>query len=87
MIDNIDPLSIKEGETALLKCIIQAHPWVYRILWYKDGEEMVSTSQVLMDENQLILKDVTKNMSGQYVCSAANVEGDGFSKYEILFAK
>ena len=30
--------------------------------------------------DQVILKNVTRHMTGQYVCSAANVEGDGFSR-------
>ena len=30
--------------------------------------------------HQVILKNVSRHLSGQYVCSAANTEGDGFSR-------
>ena len=33
-----------------------------------------------IDEQKLVLKNVTKAVSGQYVCSASNAEGDGFSQ-------
>ena len=46
-----------------------------------DGEELrPSDGQVHIDEQKLVLKNVSKSMSGQYVCSASNAEGDGFSK-------
>ena len=46
-----------------------------------DGEELrPSEGQVHIDEQKLVLKNVGKSMSGQYVCSASNAEGDGFSK-------
>eukprot|EP00095_Tigriopus_kingsejongensis_P007812 snap_masked-scaffold204_size260821-processed-gene-1.10 protein:Tk07812 transcript:snap_masked-scaffold204_size260821-processed-gene-1.10-mRNA-1 annotation:"neural cell adhesion molecule 2-like" len=78
--DIVDPANIREGDTLELKCNIQAHPWVWRILWYKDGEELVGSNRVLIDEQRLKLQNATKALSGQYVCSASNVEGDGFSK-------
>ena len=58
-------------------------------MWYRDGTELKptpkeesdsSSSVVLVDEQKLKLRNVTKSLSGQYVCSASNVEGDGFSK-------
>ena len=36
--------------------------------------------QVHIDEQKLVLRNVSKSMTGQYVCSASNAEGDGFSK-------
>ena len=76
---NIDPNYITEGDTITLKCLIQAHPWIWRIVWYRDGEKLVpSDNGVVIEEQRLTLKNATKKMSGQYVCSAANVEGDGF---------
>ena len=80
IINNVDPSNIREGGELVLRCRINAHPWVYRILWYRDGEELVSSENVLIDEQTLRLKHMSKQMSGQYVCSASNVEGDGFSK-------
>lgn len=79
--DNIDPSYIVEGDSITFKCLIQAHPWVWRIVWYRDGEKLVPSDGVIIDEHRLTLKNATKKMSGQYVCSAANVEGDGF-RYE-----
>jgi hypothetical protein len=40
----------------------------------------VPTSSVTIEEQRLVLRNVDKSHSGQYVCSASNVEGDGFSK-------
>jgi len=85
VIDNINPLDLREGDTVLLKCLIQAHPWVFKTLWYKNGEEMASSNHIIIDEQQLILRDISKNVSGQYVCSASNVQGEGFSKYKTIF--
>jgi hypothetical protein len=36
--NNVDPSNIREGDDLALKCTIQAHPWVWRILWYKVSE-------------------------------------------------
>ncbi len=38
---DVDPGNIREGDTIVMRCNIQAHPWVWRILWYVDGEELV----------------------------------------------
>ena len=76
--DSIDPSYIVEGDTITFKCLIQAHPWVWRIVWYRDGEKLVPSDGVVIEEHRLTLKNATKKMSGQYICSAANVEGDGF---------
>jgi hypothetical protein len=46
----------REGETVILKCLIQAHPWVYRIMWYRDGEEVVASDRIFIDEQQVALK-------------------------------
>lgn len=78
--NNIDPNYITEGDTITFKCLIQAHPWIWRIVWYRDGEKLVPSDGVVIEEQRLTLKNATKKMSGQYVCSAANSEGDGFSQ-------
>lgn len=88
IVNEIDPSHIREGENVVMKCSIQAHPWVWRILWYKDGEELVpSDERVVIDEQTLRLRNVSKSNSGQYVCSASNVEGDGFSKPLMIAIK
>jgi hypothetical protein len=48
----------REGETVILKCLIQAHPWVYRILWYRDGEEIVASDRTFIDEQQVLFPSV-----------------------------
>ena len=53
IVNDIDPSNIGEGSEVLMKCLIQAHPWVWRILWYKDGEELVPSDHVLIDEHTL----------------------------------
>ena len=41
---------------------------------------MTPSDRIVIDEQRLVLKNVGKRVSGQYVCSGSNVEGDGFSK-------
>ena len=60
IINDIDPSNIREGDEVVLRCNIQAHPWVWRILWYKDGEELVPSNRVSIDEQRLKLSNVTK---------------------------
>ena len=31
--EEVDPGNIREGDTVTMRCHIQAHPWVWRILW------------------------------------------------------
>ena len=52
---NKNPYPNREGETVILKCLIQAHPWVYRIMWYRDGEEIVASDRIFIDERQVSL--------------------------------
>ena len=54
--NGIDPTNIGEGTEVVMKCLIQAHPWIWRILWYKDGEELVPSDSVMIDEHTLRYK-------------------------------
>ena len=60
IINNVDPTNIREGGELVLRCRINAHPWVYRILWYRDGEELVTSENVQIDEQTLRLKNMNK---------------------------
>ena len=42
---DLDPGNIREGDTVTMRCHIQAHPWVWRILWY--AKPIESFCQVL----------------------------------------
>ncbi len=77
----VDPAHIQEGDSLNLRCNVRAHPWVWRVLWYRDGEELGPSEVTITDDEQTLrLTNVSKTQSGQYVCSASNVEGDGFSQ-------
>ena len=53
----LDPANIREGDSVTMRCHIQARPWVWRILWYVDGEELVASdgkvSRRSKDERQM----------------------------------
>ena len=50
--DQIDPTHITEGDSITFKCIIQAHPWIWRIEWLKDGESLQPTDGVIIEDNR-----------------------------------
>ncbi|XP_040568747.1 roundabout homolog 1 [Lepeophtheirus salmonis] len=73
---------VLEGEDLVLECHIKARPRVWRVIWYHNGKEVQPNGDrvVIPEEGTLLLRNVTKERSGDYLCSATNVEGDGFSK-------
>ena len=71
---------IREHQDLALECSVQASPPAHRILWYFNGEEIVSSEKTILSNRRLELRDVTKLQTGSYVCSASNVVGDGFSE-------
>jgi len=36
-----------------MRCNVRAHPWVWRVLWYKDGTEITPTDKIFVDEQTL----------------------------------
>ena len=48
----IDPSYISEGDSITFKCLIQAHPWIWRIEWLKDGESLKPSDGVIIEEQR-----------------------------------
>ncbi|QQP35874.1 Hemicentin1like [Caligus rogercresseyi] len=66
---------ILQGEDLVLECHIKARPAVWRVLWYHNGKEIQPTGDriVIPEEGTLLLRNVTKERSGDYLCSATNI--------------
>ncbi|RZF46620.1 hypothetical protein LSTR_LSTR002952 [Laodelphax striatellus] len=80
---------IREGMDVHLECRIQANPPVDKILWTYNGEELSfnSSSRKTQDNQTLMLKSVTRGMSGIYTCLTSNAEGDSASDPFLLDVK
>ncbi|XP_042243331.1 nephrin-like isoform X2 [Homarus americanus] len=75
---NLDHDDLREGNDLFFDCNIDANPAPYKVEWWHDGE-LVShnvSGGVLVSESTLALQKVRREKSGQYQCSASNVEGD-----------
>ncbi|XP_064474684.1 hemicentin-2-like [Ornithodoros turicata] len=63
---------VEEGGEVYLRCDVSANPHASHITWTKDGSPVA-------DQQQLFLRNVSRNDAGEYVCSAANGIGGGHS--------
>ncbi|XP_069944398.1 protein turtle homolog A isoform X2 [Cherax quadricarinatus] len=86
---NLDMEDIKEGDDVYFECGIQANPRVYKVQWFHNGQELShNVSAGIIKSNQsLVLQGVSRDSSGEYTCSAANLEGSGDSNAVQLSVK
>ncbi|XP_039282228.1 nephrin [Nilaparvata lugens] len=80
---------IREGMDVYLECRIQANPPVDKILWTYNGDKLnFNSSNWETKENQtLILKSVSRKLSGVYTCLTSNAEGESASDPFVLDVK
>nr|XP_053646215.1 nephrin-like [Cherax quadricarinatus] len=81
--------NIEEGDDVYFECSIKANPWVYKIVWLHEGQELQHnvTAGVIISNQSLVLQRVGKSASGRYYCVASNIEGDGQSNHIKLKVK
>ncbi|RZF47505.1 hypothetical protein LSTR_LSTR007432 [Laodelphax striatellus] len=81
--------SIKEGDDVHLECTIRANPWVYRVAWEHNGKTLYSnvSDGVRVNNQSLIIKNVSRSHAGVYTCIASNQEGDGQSNPLVVDVK
>ncbi|XP_071524793.1 uncharacterized protein [Panulirus ornatus] len=76
------PENIKEGDDVYFECHINANPDVQRVLWYHNGSpvEHRVTRGVILQNQTLVLQQITREAAGLYTCAAVNLEGEGESQ-------
>ncbi|XP_069178551.1 protein turtle homolog A isoform X1 [Procambarus clarkii] len=81
--------NIEEGDDVYFECSIRANPWVYKISWLHEGQELEHNvaAGVIISNQSLVLQRVTRTASGNYYCVASNTEGDGHSNPILLKVK
>ncbi|XP_039281570.1 LOW QUALITY PROTEIN: hemicentin-2 [Nilaparvata lugens] len=81
--------AIKEGDDVHLECTIRANPWVYRVAWEHNGKTLYSnvSDGVQVNNQSLLIRNVTRSHAGVYTCIASNQEGDGQSNQLLLDVK
>ncbi|XP_065564207.1 nephrin-like [Artemia franciscana] len=83
---SFDISNIKEGDDIFLDCFVRANPPFHRLQWSLNGSTLNHSVQhgVIMSNQSLVLRNLTKLYTGSYVCSALNNEGEGVSnEFEI----
>ena len=66
--------TIKEGQTAILKCTVDGYP-PPRVTWSRERTTLPLGRYVTGPSNALILKDLKPEDTGIYSCSAENLLG------------
>ena len=66
--------TVKEGQTAILKCTVDGYPQP-RVTWSRERSTLPVGRYVTRPSNALILKDVKPEDVGIYSCSAENLLG------------
>ena len=66
--------TVKEGQTAILKCTVDGYPQP-RVTWSRKRSTLPIGHHVTGPSNALILKNVRPEDSGNYSCSAENLLG------------
>ncbi|XP_017879880.1 hemicentin-1-like [Ceratina calcarata] len=73
----LKPDDIKEGDDVYFDCMVKANPKAYKLVWFKDGKELKNnaTAGIVLSDQSLILRRITRYSAGDYTCLAANNEG------------
>ncbi|XP_022237181.1 nephrin-like isoform X2 [Limulus polyphemus] len=82
---------LHEGDDVFLECRSHSNPGITEILWYFNRDLLLNRTAagILIKNQTLEIKNVKRRHSGNYVCSAENVEGRGNSdefKLKIKYA-
>ncbi|XP_064474679.1 B-cell receptor CD22-like isoform X2 [Ornithodoros turicata] len=80
----LDPDRIVEGQDVYLECAIRANPRVTEVSWTLDGTPMDAaapnaTVQVLVQEQYLVVRNVSRSHSGSYRCRVRSPRGAAVS--------
>ncbi|XP_076067139.1 neural cell adhesion molecule 1-B-like isoform X2 [Oratosquilla oratoria] len=86
---NLDMSDIEEGDDVYFECGIEANPKAYKVQWYHNGVELIQnvSAGIIQSNQSLVLQRVSRNSSGQYTCSATNIQGPATSNAAGLNVK
>ncbi|KAA0200388.1 hypothetical protein HAZT_HAZT003228, partial [Hyalella azteca] len=75
---NLDARSIKERDDVYFECIIDSNPPVSSLRWFLNGEEVKHNTDegIILSNRSLVLQRISRRMSGDYTCAAANSQGE-----------
>ncbi|EFX71288.1 hypothetical protein DAPPUDRAFT_60346 [Daphnia pulex] len=78
---NLKPDSIAEGNDVYFDCRIRSNPPPLRFLWTHEGQTIRENAAagVIIVEQSLVIRRVSRSHSGRYSCTAVNTEGSGVS--------
>ncbi|XP_021945127.1 nephrin isoform X2 [Folsomia candida] len=78
---NLDAENIRENDDCYFECQIRSNPWVYKVVWLHNGVILQhnASAGIIMSNQSLVLQKVKRNLIGQIMCSATNIQGDGRS--------
>ncbi|KAF7991967.1 hypothetical protein HCN44_010768 [Aphidius gifuensis] len=77
----MNPDDIEEGDDVYFECKVRANPDAYKVVWKHNGAVIHNNAKkgVIVQQYSLALRKVDRFQSGNYMCVASNVEGDGYS--------
>ncbi|RZF47504.1 hypothetical protein LSTR_LSTR007431, partial [Laodelphax striatellus] len=81
---------VREGSDVSLECIVRANPWIYRVTWKHNGRLLYDNGYnngVILNNQSLLIRNVSRSHAGYYSCTASNQEGDGDSDQFHLSVK
>ncbi|XP_057377769.1 uncharacterized protein LOC130699475 [Daphnia carinata] len=78
---NLKADSIMEGNDIYFECRIKSNPAPHRFVWTHEGNHIKENASagVIITEQSLVIRRVSRSHSGRYSCSAVNAEGTGIS--------
>ena len=62
---------------------IDANPDPHAFIWYKDGQELVSTERVVLKANYIKFMPTNLEDSGTYLVRAFNDKGTGMTSFKV----
>ncbi|EFX71285.1 hypothetical protein DAPPUDRAFT_60359 [Daphnia pulex] len=78
---NLKPDLIVEGNDVYFECRVSSNPLVQRFVWTHEGQTIRENAAagVIIVEQSLVIRRVSRSHSGRYSCTAVNTEGSGVS--------
>ncbi|XP_039283204.1 nephrin isoform X2 [Nilaparvata lugens] len=79
---SLNATTIKEGMDVYFDCSVQAYPWIRRLSWLHNNEDVENNASLgrIITNQTLVLQAVTRKAAGRYSCKASNSEGETESK-------